>query len=166
MLTAFVVSFVIAFTGLSSEAKVEKIGQFVVASSNFVSWKSEKDFGALMVAVYNEDSLEKSLLSKPNLRTARGRRIEVKRFDWAGIADYNMIYVGNADAPTLKKLIKAATEHKIILVSESKLEGSPSFRIYEEDNKLRYDLEEAAFVSTGISLNPTLLRVTSRAEKK
>jgi hypothetical protein len=139
----------------------DKRSQFLIATSNFVSWNSEKDFGALIVTVLNDDALETTLKSKSNLRTAKGRRIEVKSFSWDRLAEINIIYVGNADEATLTRLQKAALEHKIIIISGYAMVGIPALRVFEQENKIRFDLDEKGFEATGIALSPALKRLSA-----
>lgn len=147
-----------SFNSISLDS--ESLSRFVVASSGFMSWNNEKNYGALIVMVLNDGELETALKSKSNLRTANGRRIDVRTFSWDRLSDANIVYVGSADKTTKAKLSKFAFEHKIVVMSSYSLPGVAAMRIFQAENKIRFELDEKGFENSGISVNPTLKRLS------
>ena len=144
---------------------------FVYKFGDYVDWP-EQSFAAadspLRIGVVEAEPLARELEALVQGRTMAGRRVEIlRRGADEDLAGLHLVYLGDAAAAPLDRLLAAAGRPGVLTVTEAARGGRGSvINFVLVDAKVRFDVDLRSAESQELRISARLLSVARRVERR
>lgn len=131
----------------------------------FVRWPQgsfKADNSPIVIAILGNDPLYRELETAVSGRTVGGRPLVVKRCDSAAeLQPCHVLYVAADNGPSLRKALQKLGPTGLLTVGENSsfLNDGGIIRLYEDDNRLRFEVNMDAVSKARLQVSAKLLRL-------
>jgi hypothetical protein len=138
---------------------------FIYNFSKYIEWPQSKLNENFIIGVYGQTDVLKELEQISKSKQAKGLPIVVKQIDdVAQTSTCNIVFIAHNEIGTLKEIDSQNKENGVLIVTEdggSNVKGF-AINIIEQQQKVRFELNEAAARKAGLKISSELILLASK----
>jgi hypothetical protein len=155
---------IVSFSKLHAQEEIDYSvhANIIYHFTKYINWPSYKNTGDFVIGVVGETPLTDELKKVVAGKQAAGQNIVVKRFfSSSAVFDCQILFISDAAAPSLKKIVSTTANNPVLLVSENKgfaSKGSCINFIIVND-KLKLEINKNCIQQRGLEIASELLQL-------
>ncbi len=163
LLCIFLVSSCVRAGGSSEGNEYSIKAMFLLNFIKYVEWPIENTKQTFQIGVVGESEIYDALIMLTAKRSSEGQKVEIKRFDEKNANSYQMIFISNENHKSVVEIIKKLTAKGILIISENDKckTRQAGINLFNQDNKIRFEINLANIKSNGMKVSSKLLELST-----
>ena len=136
---------------------------FLLNFIKYVEWPIENNKPVIRIGIVGESEMFDALTILAAQRSADGQKVEIKQADDSNASGFQVIFISNTDNNKVDQRIRKHSGKGVLVISEDdrcKTRNS-GINLFNQDNKIRFEINMSSVKSNGIKISSKLLELAS-----